>query len=92
MYKRDFGKVLRDYFILTNKPSLIPRYLLGNIWNKNSYYTDQNIIDLIDKFNKNDIPISYILLGNNWHNKNSFTYGLNWNKDLFIDYFNELLM
>ena len=86
MYKRDFGKVLRDYFILTNKPSLIPRYLLGNIWNKNSYYTDQNIIDLIDKFNKNDIPISYILLGNSWHNKNSFTYGLNWNKDLFIDY------
>ena len=87
MYKRDFGKVLRDYFILTNKPIMIPRYMLGNIWNKDTYYTDQNIIDLINKFNKNDIPISQILLGNKWHNKNS-VYGLNWNNDLFINYNN----
>lgn len=86
MYKRDFGLVLRDYFILTNKPYMIPRYILGNIWNKDTYYTDQNIIDLIDKFNKNNIPISLIMLGNNWHSKNSSIYGLNWNKDLFIDY------
>ena len=54
--------------------------------NKDTYYTDQNIIDLIDKFNKNNIPISLIMLGNNWHSKNSSIYGLNWNKDLFIDY------
>ena len=86
MYKRDFGLVLRDYFILTNKPFLIPRYLLGNIWNKNSFYTDQNIKDLINKFNKNDIPINTIILGSNWHSKNNLEYGLSWNKDLFIDY------
>ena len=86
MYKRDFGLVLRDYFNLTNKPFLIPRFLLGNIWNKDTYYTDQNIKDLVSKFNKNDIPINTIILGNKWHSKNNMVYGLSWNNDLFINY------
>lgn len=88
MYKRDFGLVLRDYFNLTNKPIMIPRYMFGNIWNKDTYYTDQNIINLINKFNKNNIPINYVLLGNEWHIKNNATYGLSWNKDLFTNYDN----
>lgn len=86
MYKRDFGLVLRDYFTLTNKPAMIPRYMFGNIWNKDTYYTDQNLKDLINKFNKNNIPINYILLGNNWHSKTGNEYGLSWNNDLFIDF------
>ena len=87
MYKRDFGLVLRDYFLLTGKPNMIPRYFFGNIWNKNAYYTDQNIKDLINKFNKHNIPINAIILGNEWHIKNNQTYGLSWNSDLFIDYY-----
>ena len=86
MYNRSFGLVLRDYFNLTGKPNMIPRYMFGNIWNKDTLYTDQNIKDLINKFNKNNIPINYILLGNKWHSKETGEYGLNWNNDLFIDY------
>jgi len=86
MYKRDFGLCLRDYFNLTGKPAMIPRFMFGNIWNKNEYYTDQNIKDLINKFNKHNIPINYLLLGNNWHSKTGYEYGLSWNNDLFIDY------
>jgi len=86
MYNRSFGLVLRDYFNLTGKPSMIPRYMFGNIWNKDEFYTDQNIKDLISKFNKNNIPINYILLGNKWHNNSTGEYGLSWNNDLFIDY------
>ena len=88
MYKRDFGFVLRDYYTLTNKPFLIPRFLLGNIWNKDTVYTDQNIKDLVFKFNKYDIPINTIILGNKWHSKNKLEYGLSWNSDLFINYDN----
>ena len=86
MYKRDFGKVLKDYFNLTGKPNMIPRYMFGNIWNKDAYYTDQNIKELINKFNKNNIPLNMILLGNKWHTKTGHEYGLTWNSDLFIDY------
>ena len=35
MYRRDFGLCLRDYFMLTGFPELIPRYALGIWWNKN---------------------------------------------------------
>ena len=86
MYKRDFGYCLRDYFKLTGLPQMIPRYMFGNIWNKDEIYTDQNIKDLITDFNKNQIPVSSIILGNGWHNKNNSLYGLNWNNDLFISY------
>ncbi len=86
MYKRDFGIALRDYFKLTGLPNLIPRYMFGNIWNKDTNYTDQNIKDLINKFNKNDIPINLIILGNEWHTKLDTKYGLTFNKDLFIDF------
>jgi len=86
MYKRDFGLVLRDLFTLTGKPNSIPRFMLGTIWNKNEYYTDRNIEDLINKFNKNNIPINCIILGNDWHSKNGLEYGLSWNNDLFLDY------
>ena len=75
MYKRDFGACLRDYFNLTGKPKMIPRYMFGNIWNKNSYYTDQNIKDLINKFNKNNNEY-----GLSWNNDLFIDY----NK--FIDY------
>lgn len=88
MYRRDFGLCLRDYFILTGLPNMIPRYMLGNIWNKNGFYTDQNIKDLINKFNKNEIPINLIILGNNWHSKSTGENGLSWNNDMFISYDN----
>ena len=86
MYKRNFGLVLRDYFILTGKPLMLPRYLFGIIWNKDEEYTGENIKNLVKKFNKNDIPINTILLGSKWHSKNNNLYGLSWNNDLFINY------
>ena len=86
MYKRNFGLVYRDYFILTNKPYMIPRYMFGNIWNKDVYYTQDNVISLIQKFNKKNIPINAIILGNGWHSKNDYIHGLSWNTELFVDY------
>ena len=54
---------------------MIQGYMLGNIWNKSTNYTDLNIEELINKFNKNNIPLSLIILGNKWHNtKENFTY------------------
>ncbi len=67
MYRRDFGLCLRDYFHLTGYPALLPRYALGIWWNKNQAYSFEDIKDLIMAFNKNEIPLSIILLGENWH-------------------------
>ena len=43
MYRRDFGKCLKDYITLTGYTPLIPRYALGNWWNKSEIY---NFMDL----------------------------------------------
>ncbi len=69
IYRRDFGLCLRDYYHLTGYPSLIPRYALGIWWNKTQAYSFEDIKDLVVDFNRNEIPISTICLGDSWHIK-----------------------
>ena len=88
MYKRDFGVCLKDYYTLTGYPPLIPRYALGIWWNKTKEYKMQDIVGLTQDFNKNDIPLSVLLLGEHWHikdvnNKNLFKSGFTFNQECF---------
>ena len=69
MYRRDFGLCLKDYFMLTGKPALIPRYALGIWWNREKIYTDGDVKKIIHTFNKYKIPLSIILLSEFWHIK-----------------------
>ena len=72
MYNKDFDGCLNDYFTLTGYPSLIPRYALGAWWYKNDNYTSKDIISLVDRFNKDNIPISIFLLGDSWSGNNNY--------------------
>ena len=67
IYRKDFGLALQSYFELTGYPTLIPRYALGVWWNKNEAYKSQDILDLVQKFDKNNMPISSVILGPSWH-------------------------
>src|SRR5574344_493478 len=49
-YGHDYEKALQDYFVLTGYPPLIPRYALGNWWNKNVSYTDLSLKELLETF------------------------------------------
>ena len=89
LYHNDFGNCLQSYFMLTGMPPLIPRYALGIWWNKNDYYYFDDIQKLLNKFNKNQIPLSVLLLGDNWHlkdknNLSRFNSGFTFNRDLFF--------
>ena len=88
MYNRDFGSCLQSYFTLTGMPPLIPRYALGIWWNKNDFYYFDDIQKLLQSFNKNKIPMSILLLGDNWHLKDKsnlerFNSGFTFNRELF---------
>ena len=88
MYKRDFGRCLKDYFTLTGYPPLIPRYALGIWWNKTKPYSFKDIQELIQDFNKYKIPLSVLLLGEYWHikdnnNKNMYKSGFTFNPEYF---------
>ena len=83
LYRKDFGFCLRDYFKLTGKPPLIPRYALGNWWSKNIPYKDTDITELVDNFKLHNIPLSTILLDKDWHIKHEGTIsGFTFNYDL----------
>lgn len=73
LYNKDFYYCLSDYFQLTGYPPLIPRYALGNCWCKDEPYNDQELKHLINKFEKNNIPISVLML-DNWESSNSFEF------------------
>lgn len=80
MYKDDYQLALNDYFSLTGKPLLLPRYAFGNWWSKRYNYNNNNINILFDKFYKEGIPISTLLLDKNWHipdNRHSTGYTFN---------------
>lgn len=72
MYNKDFQGCLMDYFTLTGYPNLIPRCALGAWWYKNENYTSDDVIKLVDRFNKDNIPISIFLLGDCYRGNNSY--------------------
>ena len=88
MYRRDFGRCLKDYFTLTGKPPLIPRWALGIWWNRDIPYSFIDAKKLVTEFNRNNIPLSILLLGNSWHkqnliNKKPTETGFSFNNDLY---------
>ena len=88
LYNKDFGNCLQSYFMLTGMPPLIPRYALGIWWNKTDYYNFDDVKSLLVNFNKHKIPLSILLLGDNWHLKDKnnlrrFSSGFTFNRELF---------
>ena len=90
VYRRDFGLCLKDYFTLTNNPPLLPRYALGIWWNRDQIYSFDDTKKLVAAFQKNEIPLSVLLLSEFWHNKDKNDYnlyksGYSFNRELFPD-------
>ena len=88
MYDKDFKQVLFDYFKMTGSPMMIPRYAFGNWWSRNIEYSDDDLKDLIKRFEKKKIPLAVMLFDNDWHLRNTGQY-----KDLKTGYtFNNRLI
>lgn len=101
-YNNNYRECLYDFFRLTGNVPLIPRYALGNWWSRYRAYTQQEYIDLMEKFKKLNIPITVATVDMDWHwvdvNK-KFNFngkgrlsqgpgwtGYSWDTDLFPDY------
>ena len=87
MYDKDFRQALLDYYKMTGFPELIPRFALGNWWSRNTDYDDKKIDDLVNQFQKKKIPLSILLLDNDWHyrnigNRKGIKTGFTFNKSL----------
>lgn len=90
-YGRDYRKALQDYYRLSGKTPLIPRYALGNWWSRYYKYTQASYLELMDRFEEEGIPISVSVIDMDWHKTEipkrfgSAWTGYSWNKELFPD-------
>ena len=88
-YGHDYKTCLADFFRLTGKPPLLPRWALGNWWSRYHKYTDCEYMALMDDFARNHIPLSVAMIDMDWHvtkidkSIGSGWTGYTWNKAFF---------
>ncbi|RHG25277.1 DUF4968 domain-containing protein [Dorea longicatena] len=90
-YGHEYEHCLKDYYHLTGKTPLLPRYALGNWWSRFYRYNDQEYKALMTRFEKEEIPFSVSVIDMDWHlvdidpKYGSGWTGYTWNKELFPD-------
>ena len=85
----DYKGSLKDYYKLTGKTPMIPRYALGNWWSRYHAYTQEEYKKLMERFKQENIAFSVAVLDMDWHYVkidpkygNGWT-GYSWNEELF---------
>ncbi|HHU83761.1 MAG TPA: DUF5110 domain-containing protein [Clostridiales bacterium] len=66
-YQNDYRAALRDYYKLTGIVPLIPRYALSNWWSRYYAYTQDEYIELMQRFIDEKIPITVATVDMDWH-------------------------
>lgn len=66
-YNHDYRAALKDFFSLCGEVPLVPRFCLGNWWSRYKAYTQQEYIDLMEKFLDKEIPITVATIDMDWH-------------------------
>lgn len=90
-YNHRYLDCLKDYYKLSGKQPMIPRYALGNWWSRYYKYTTQSYLELLDRFKEENIPFSVAVIDMDWHlvdidkKYGSGWTGYTWNKELFPD-------
>jgi alpha-glucosidase (family GH31 glycosyl hydrolase) len=89
-YGHDYGGCLRDFYVVAGRPSLLPRWALGNWWSRFYSYTQTELTELMTEFEANGVPLSVCIVDMDWHitdtgNESSGWTGYTWNRALFPD-------
>ncbi len=66
-YGNDYIGATTDLYKLTGKVPLIPRYALSNWWSRYKAYSQQEYLDLMDRFKAEEIPITVATVDMDWH-------------------------
>lgn len=66
-YGHDYRTALADFFRLSGEVPLIPKYAFGNWWSRYKAYTQDEYIGLMERFEKENIPISVATVDMDWH-------------------------
>lgn len=94
-YGNDYRKTIEAFFKISGNTPMVPRFALGSWWSRYHAYSDREYIDLMDRFDKENIPLTVATVDMDWHwvnlkkqfniNESGWT-GYSWNTELFKDY------
>ena len=96
-YGTDYLGCLKDYYKLTAATPILPKYALGNWWSRYYKYTEKSYLELMDRFEKENIPFTVGVTDMDWHlTEIDQKYGAGWtgyiwNKDFFKKCFTDNL-
>jgi len=93
-YGHDYTACVQDFYRLTGKPKMLPAFVFGNWWSRYHAYSDREYLELMDRFQEEDVPLSvgivdmdwHLTRGDDWKSHHDGWTGYTWNKALFPDY------
>ncbi len=87
-YGHDYKQALKDYTVFAGRVPLPPRYAFGYWWSRYWTYTDNEMRELVDNFQRYGIPLDVLVMDMDWHyseaGKGGWT-GYSFNTRLFPD-------
>ena len=90
-YGHDYLECLKDFYYLSGRSPMLPRFALGNWWSRYYKYTEESYLALMDRFEREDIPFTVAVIDMDWHlvdidpKYGSGWTGYTWNRSLFPD-------
>jgi hypothetical protein len=88
-YGRDYAACLRDYHQLTGYAPLPPKFVLGLWWSKWWPYRDRDLLEIVQQFATQGVPLSVCVVDMDWHTvynpHHSGWTGYTWNSNYFAD-------
>ena len=90
-YGRDYFKAIHDFYRLSGPVPMLPKYVLGNWWSRYWKYTEESYRELLERFERENIPFSVVVMDMDWHlvdipeKFGKGWTGYTWNKEYFPD-------
>ena len=94
-YGKDYRGTINAFYSISSPVPLVPRFALGVWWSRYHAYTQQEYLDLMDRFEKEEVPLTVATVDMDWHwvdikkqfgkNLKGWT-GYSWDTNLFPDY------
>ncbi|KIW16445.1 hypothetical protein PV08_06498 [Exophiala spinifera] len=87
----DYKGAMRDFYAVSGKQPLLPRWALGNWWSRYYRYRQDEYVGLMDRFKDEGVPMSVAVVDMDWHLVNDERVphagwtGYTWDDKLFPD-------
>ena len=66
-FGNDYLGGLKEFYSLSGFTPVLPKYVLGNWWSRYHAYTDKEYLELMDKFEDKNVPLTVATIDMDWH-------------------------